>query len=118
MEFQLGCCGLNCNECPIFIATSNNDDSLRQKTLVEWSKLYADFLPKPLEPSDMNCTGCHSQNLFVGCISCSIRKCCGEKNLNNCGDCAEFDSCEMLNGFFSFGYQKAKENLECVRASR
>ena len=27
-----GCCGLNCEECPVFIATVNDDDALRQKT--------------------------------------------------------------------------------------
>jgi len=115
---QLGCCGVNCAECPVFIATANDDASLRQTTAVEWSKLYANFLPKPLQPSDMNCKGCHSQDNFVGCTSCPIRMCCGGKDLTTCGGCSEFGSCEMLNGFFSYGHQKAKENLERARASR
>ena len=33
MERQkFGCCGLSCNDCPVFIATENDDDELRQKT--------------------------------------------------------------------------------------
>ncbi|VVB50925.1 Uncharacterised protein [uncultured archaeon] len=27
----LGFCGLNCEECPVFVATANNDNGLRQK---------------------------------------------------------------------------------------
>jgi hypothetical protein len=48
---RLGCCGLNCEECPVFTATVKNDNKLRQATAVEWSKLYAGFLKKPLELS-------------------------------------------------------------------
>ena len=51
---NLGCCGLNCKECPVFIGTVNNDDKLRQKTAEEWSKLYAEYLGKDLNPEDMN----------------------------------------------------------------
>ncbi|MFB3889029.1 MAG: DUF3795 domain-containing protein [Candidatus Bathyarchaeia archaeon] len=116
MENQLGCCGLNCEECPVFIATANDDYGLRQSTAVAWSKLYESFLEKPLESGDMNCKGCRSQDsLFVGCTNCPIRKCCGGKNLSTCGGCAEYDTCEMLNGFFSYGHQRAKENLDRMR---
>ncbi len=115
---MLGYCGLNCEECPVFIATANNDNSLREKTAVEWSKLYANFLPKPLEPSDMTCRGCHSKNNFLGCTSCPIRKCSSEKSFGTCADCDKYDSCGMLNGFFSYGHQKAKENLDRIHKSR
>ena len=119
MESKLGYCGLDCEECPVFIATVNDDVSLRQKTAVEWSRLYADFLPKPLESKDMNCRGCHSQtDCFVGCAACPIRKCCSEKSFGTCADCEKYGGCEMLNGFFSYGHQKAKENLDRTRASR
>ncbi len=37
---KLGYCGLNCEDCPVFVATANNDNGLRQKTAIEWSKLY------------------------------------------------------------------------------
>jgi hypothetical protein len=35
-----GCCGLTCEECPVFIAMVNTDNDLRQKTAKEWPKLY------------------------------------------------------------------------------
>ena len=45
---KLGCCGLNCEECPVFIATLKNDKELKAKSAKEWSTLYADYLVKPL----------------------------------------------------------------------
>ena len=45
-EQDLAYCGLNCNKCPVLIATANNDDMLRQKTAKEWSDLYAEILNK------------------------------------------------------------------------
>ena len=54
---DLGYCGLNCEDCPVFIATANDDDALRQKTAQEWSKLYAEYLGKDLKLEDVNCKG-------------------------------------------------------------
>ncbi len=66
----LGYCGLNCEECPVFVATANNDNGLRQKTAREWSKLYAGQLVEysgknSLSPEDMNCSGCQSESGFL-----------------------------------------------------
>ncbi len=115
---NLGCCGLNCNDCPVFIATENDDDELRQKTAKEWYKLYAEYLGKNgLKPEDMNCKGCQSESgLFIGCGNCPIRKCCREKKFNTCSSCNEYEKCEMLNGFFTVpSHQHAKDNLDRMR---
>jgi hypothetical protein len=115
MENKLGCCGLNCEECPVFIATLKNDKELKAKSAKEWSTIYADYLVKSLEPEDINCEGCHSENAFVGCKTCEIKKCCGEKGFRTCASCNEYSSCGMLNGFFAFPHQQAKENLDALR---
>ncbi len=115
----LGCCGLNCDECPVFIATVRNDDKLRQKTAEEWSKLYAPFLGKELRPEDINCRGCRSEgSLFIGCMTCQIRECCRERKLPTCASCNEYETCETLSGFFSYHHQQAKVNLDRVREGR
>jgi len=33
---HLAYCGLNCAECPVFIATITNDTELKQRTADEW----------------------------------------------------------------------------------
>jgi len=48
-------CGLNCEDCPVFIASANDDDMLRQKTAREWSGLYSEYPGKKLNPEDMKC---------------------------------------------------------------
>jgi len=114
---EIAYCGLDCTECPVFIATVNNDDALRLKTAKEWSKLYADQLSnKELLLEDMDCSGCKSKSgaLFVGCKICPIKKCCEEKKYSHCAGCNEYDTCEMINGFFTCN-QQAKQNLDKIR---
>ncbi len=113
---KLGYCGLNCEDCPVFIATAKDDDALRQATAKEWSQLYADFLKSELRKEDMNCSGCQSENgrLFIGCMNCPIRGCCREKGFSSCALCADYKTCEMLTGFFTM-HQQAKDNLERLR---
>lgn len=121
MEKQnLGCCGLNCPNCPIFVATVNDNDVLRQKTAQEWSKLYAAYLGKDLKLKDVNCKGCWSDNtIFIGCSNCSIRKCCQEKKFVTCTSCNKYDAFEMLNGFFSVpAHTPAKSNLDKIRGTQ
>jgi hypothetical protein len=115
----IGCCGLNCEDCLVFIATVNNDENLRQKTAEEWSKLYSEHVGKTgLKPKDMNCTGCKSEKrVFVGCLNCPIRRCCGKKKSVTCANCEKFETCDILNGFYAVpAHQSAKDNLNRIRA--
>jgi len=119
-SLALGYCGLNCAACPVFIATTKNDDELRRKTAEEWSKLYAEFLGgKPLKPEDMNCEGCRSgNNGYIGCKTCPIRACSREKGFDTCAGCGKYETCVMLNGFFSQHHEQAKENLDRIRKAK
>ena len=119
-ELKLAYCGLNCIECPVFIATVNDDNELRRKTAKEWGKLYSEYIgKKELLLEDMNCQGCQSDGdiRFIGCKNCPIRKCCKGKNLITCADCDEYETCEMINGFFTSAPQ-AKENLDKIRTNK
>jgi len=123
-ETTLSYCGIDCDKCPVFIATSKDDNVLRQKVASEWSNLYAEILESfgihSLKPEDMNCCGCRSERgLFIGCASCSIRKCSREKGFVTCASCDGYESCDMLNAFYSFKiHQSAKENLDRMRMKR
>lgn len=95
MEKIIACCGLTCDTCDAFKATSMNDDALREETAKKWGGMYgAQFKPK-----DINCLGCHSNTLFGYCNSCDIRACSKSKSLNNCGECKDFTSCEKITKF-------------------
>lgn len=76
MENMNGYCGINCSNCPAFLATKNDDDILRMKTSIEWSRVFN----KTIVPRQINCTGCKSKNkLYDNCNSCKIRAGCIKK---------------------------------------
>ncbi|HWR25034.1 MAG TPA: DUF3795 domain-containing protein [Methanosarcina sp.] len=121
METPLAYCGINCDICPVRIATAEGDNELRRKTAKEWSALYVDILESfginSLKPEDMNCSGCKSEHShFIGCAACPIKKCCQERQIGTCANCDEYDSCDMLKGFYSStANQDAKESLDKIR---
>ena len=89
-------CGLDCAGCSAYIATQNNDQALREKTAVEWTKMHSfNFTPDMI-----NCTSCKGDGVKIGyCSQCEIRKCGSGKGVVNCGACAEFVTCKIINDF-------------------
>lgn len=123
-EATLAYCGIDCEKWPVRVAASRDDDDLRQKTAREWSNLYGEILESfgihGLKLEDMKCNGCRSNHgIFIGCRSCSIRKCSQDKGFITCASCNEYGSCDMLRGFYSFEiHRSAKENLDGMRMDR
>jgi hypothetical protein len=111
MNEVLGPCGLICSECPAYIAYLNDDDDLRKKTAVEWSRLYSsDILPE-----DINCTGCLQEGIKnKHCDECNIRLCSLRKKVATCADCILY-SCEVLDEFLKYVPQ-ARQKLETLKA--
>ena len=116
----LACCGLDCRQCPIYIATVTDDDALRREAAREWSTLYGDYLSERLgrrefEIEEMSCGGCRSANLFVGCSVCEIRACAIARGLDSCARCGEYATCRALNRFYAV-HPGARAALEAIRA--
>ena len=107
-------CGINCDVCPAFEATRDNDDAKRRATAEQWSKAYG----SEIKPENINCRGCLNTEgtIFGYCQICDIRKCGMTKGLKNCAACEEF-ACARLTKFFGMAPQ-AKENLERIRKGR
>ncbi|MCL4103227.1 hypothetical protein MMG03_002842 [Fibrobacter succinogenes] len=106
---MIAICGLNCETCDAYIATKNNDDELRAQTAKKWAEM--NNAPE-ITPETINCAGCRGNGVkFYFCSHlCPIRKCCTEKGLEHCGQCAEMDRCEtvqMIHG----NNADAKSNL-------
>jgi hypothetical protein len=110
-------CGLDCEECPTFIATKNGDRELQEKTAREWSQHYAQFTGRnDLRAEEMVCDGCRAADgrIFLGCRVCPMRLCAREHKFSSCAECGTFESCEPLNGFFTQAAD-AKARLEAMR---
>lgn len=79
MEKMIGYCGIICSDCPVLMATQNNDDAERKRVAEIFTKQYG----KGYKPEDINCDGCIGDNprIFSYCNVCEIRKCGREKKL-------------------------------------
>ena len=97
-EKHLAMCGLDCNSCAAFIATKNNDDSLREKTAREWTERYrkSGRNRPPIKAEDINCKGCLSDGpIYLYCKKCKIRQCGLAKKITNCRECLSY-RCDKL----------------------
>ncbi|MBS4015435.1 MAG: DUF3795 domain-containing protein [Candidatus Latescibacteria bacterium] len=114
MKNIIAYCGINCNECPAYIATQNNDDVARAKVAEEWQKI---FNPN-IKPEDINCDGCTSADtrLFSHCLECQIRLCGIEKKVENCAYCPEY-ACDKLKDCFKI-VPAAQTTLDSIRNNK
>ena len=113
-------CGLDCMECPTYIAAQTGDRALQEKTAREWSQKYAAFTGRDdLRAEEMVCDGCTAvdERVFVGCRVCPMRKCARKHAYATCAECGRFESCKPLNGFFTQA-SEAKARLETLRGNK
>ncbi len=55
-----------------------------------------------IKPENIHCLSCQDERvLFHHCTVCEMRKCAVERNLANCGLCADYP-CEIIAKFFEF----------------
>lgn len=96
---KLACCGDNCNLCPRYIGTINNNiDALKEAAEI-WYKI--GWRDRVLSTEEMKCLGCSS---VKGC-KYSIKECCKDRQIDNCGYCIEIP-CSKLKEIF----EKNKRN--------
>ncbi len=114
MKEMISMCGLNCSDCPTYIATQKDDDNLRKKVVKDWGAM----LQMDLKPEDINCDGCITKEgkTFAHCKNCAVRICGMEKSIENCAICDDY-SCKKLDNFLEkFPTQDARNRLEMIRS--
>ncbi|MCL4529065.1 MAG: DUF3795 domain-containing protein [Chloroflexi bacterium] len=95
-------CGLYCGVLPIYIAHRDNNIRLKEGLL----KLYKGGTPgkgtlpnaETLTVEDIRCHGCLSNERFMHCHQCEIKKCTEEKGYAGCHQCNEFP-CQYIDDF-------------------
>lgn len=99
-------CGLNCSECPAYLATQKEDLKEIEKVSKEWSSESMSF-----KPEEIYYDGCKGEGrLFSWCSECPIKSCCQEKGIQNCAYCEDY-FCENLKMTFNKD-PSAKERLD------
>ena len=94
MKNQNSFCGVNCESCPVFAATKNDDNEYREKISREWGLHYK----REFTLKDINCHGCKSEKIFKLCKFCDIKPCNIEKGIQSCSEC-DFYPCERIERF-------------------
>ena len=109
MKKLIAYCGIECAECPIYIATQNNDEKLRKETAEK----------NELKAEDCYCDGCSTKGkrLATFCSNCEVRICTIKKKLENCAHCDDYP-CELLNKLHEmYNANIARATLKEIRGS-
>ena len=110
MDKMIAYCGLDCSECPAYIATIEDDDEKRKDLAEKWST--DEF---PLEPKDVNCKGCTEKTEVMSfCRDCDVRECAAVNEVKNCAHCSEYP-CSKLDKIFKMD-AGAKERLDEINS--
>ena len=108
----LSCCGMYCDECPVYNATKKDDENMRRFLAHEYSTEERKFYPK-----DIVCHGCHTvsadHNKFGK--GCDVRKCCKEKRVRLCAECEKFP-CDRVNEYIPEGCEHRNRLEEMHKA--
>ena len=109
MRKMIAHCGLDCEKCDAYIATINDDQTLREKTAKAWSEMNQ----VPILPEHIYCQGCRTEGIkTVFCDSlCEIRQCALKKGVKTCGDCPDMKTCKLV-GMIISNNPDALKNLE------
>jgi hypothetical protein len=117
MSMMIAFCGLNCISCPIHLASIEPDEQIRNAMKEKIAEQCSIYYGLKLLPEDVtDCYGCRADSgkLFSGCKNCEIRKCAGQKNIENCAFCEDY-ACEILEKHFLLD-PSSKERLEKIRS--
>jgi hypothetical protein len=107
-------CGLICSECPAFLATKADDADKIAETAAMWSKMYGADIP----PESVWCDGCTLPGRKCAhCAECDVRDCASDRDMDNCGLCADMPGCDTIQNFFKMAPQ-AKEVIMSIAAGK
>jgi len=116
MESMIAYCGLNCQGCPIHLATLEKDLSKQQTMRLEIARVCSEQYGMDVLPGDVtDCDGCRSQTgrMFSGCAKCEIRRCAIRRKLTSCAFCNQY-ACQTLLKHFETD-PAARTRLESIR---
>jgi hypothetical protein len=102
MNALLAYCGIDCQTCPIRLATLEVDEAKRTSMRAAIAQLCNEHYGITMSPQDVtDCDGCRAGTgrLFSGCMQCTIRHCAIGRGLESCAYCEDF-GCKILQQHF------------------
>ncbi|MCK5833873.1 DUF3795 domain-containing protein [bacterium] len=116
MVEKLAYCGLDCESCPIYIATKTENPIARAAMREDIARICFEKYGMNYTSEEItDCDGCRNDGrLFIECANCAIRACARTREVENCAFCDNY-ACEKLTALFETD-PLFKENLEKIRA--
>lgn len=92
MDFsRIAYCCIDCDTCPLYKATINEDNEAKMKVAKEWGE---DKKPN-FKLEDFYCYGCKDErSRGMPGRGCTVRKCAVKKGFATCAQCADFEECD------------------------
>jgi len=105
-------CGLDCGECPAYVATRANDARALARVAEEWSRAFN--FDVTLE--EVICDGCRTDSVrkYAYIRTCAVRPCATARGVRTCAHCGDY-GCDTLVEFFN-NVPRTKNLLEAIRA--
>ncbi len=116
MERMTAFCGLICSECEGYLATQANDEAWKERLAARAREEYGD----PTATAEaITCDGCLAFSGRLGgyCTKCEIRACGIERGVENCGACADYETCSKIAGFIQM-VPAVKVTLDAIHAGK
>ena len=108
----LGPCGIYCGRCDIYLACLTGDKETQEK-IAAWLRDHHDA---DVEAGQICCKGCWGPLGEHWSPDCRILACAKERGYKTCAECPEYETCEILRGFYASGdYESARKTLERIR---
>lgn len=92
MDFsRIAYCCINCDQCPLYKATINNDDPAKMEIAEKWG----DAKKPDFKLQEFYCYGCKDKrSRGMPGENCTVRDCAVKKGFASCAQCGDFESCE------------------------
>jgi hypothetical protein len=103
MDEMISYCGLNCQNCQIYLATREKDEDKQHEMRVEIAQKIKEHYSQEIKPEDVgDCDGCKIRDgrLFAGSHNCHMRNCARQKHIENCAYCRDYP-CQELEKLFT-----------------
>ena len=114
MDQMIAYCGLDCLNCPAYVATQADDREALERTAAMWRE---EFNSPYITADNILCDGCSAGGRLSGyCSICEIRACAVERGLETCAPCADYEGCGKLDAIHGHSAE-AKATLDGIRAA-
>jgi len=88
---RIAYCCINCDDCPLYKATIDNDD----KAKMEIAKKWGDAEKPSFKLKDYYCYGCKDKrSCSIPGNECTVRPCAVKKGFATCAQCPDFEACD------------------------